>query len=283
MENTSVIIKTVSGLQSNIMQIPKNVTLEELLKHIEKTGISCNMDQISINNRQFNTSLSKEFNEKCIVNSDELKKFFIIHDKKMTSLSHIENVLCEQISVVSQYHPKFSNIAENQCTWFSFEILDNIDVIKQNFKNSKFSSMYATILENASLKRQKYGKLVQGENIDDFSSYISTLKSCEINNDDNKGKQLIASLNLNDLVFKNNSIKCEFAEFTEDINSMKYKAIVINRYGQTFIAVNFDKYNNLYILCDSHTNYCGITTGKLLIEYVKLGSEYNYILWSPII
>lgn len=167
--------------------------------------------------------------------------YYIIKD-------NIVYIFKKYISIPSQYDTPY-NITSNQCSWISKEFLLNKEKIITALDNdfNKLKDIYIDCMQNGTNKRIKNFSLIQGENIDEINLDVKLFSTSNVN------MSIINNFlgtDVFNMIYKQHIDFISFDVFLNNIKNLENnKMIIINRDGQSFVALKYDDY---YIIFDSH-------------------------------
>jgi hypothetical protein len=261
-----IIIKNITNSTSSIVDLPyvNNFDRIKLINILQNDYIKFNPDKetIIINGKNIDDTS---------INDIDLRKSVYIFSKKNSTTFEVNDLK-------SQYDSPY-NIITNQCSWVSNEFLNTKDIIYKYIINNDINNIkniYNICMHLGTNKRKQYGKLIQGENIDELN-LDSEIKSTVY------GNSMLLNFIDSDVVkmiVKPNIKKFSYDYFLNEIQSLiNNKSIIINRDGETFV---FHKVNDKYYVFDSHKRNIYEYDFNKLINYILKNNKdgFFYILWS---
>jgi hypothetical protein len=191
-------------------------------------------------------------------------------------VSKYSNKICE---VPSQYDEPY-NSCSNQCTWISLEFSKNKNNIISAISNNnieELKTVYINCLQKGTECRKEFGKILQGENLDEIDENIKNkLKSAIYGN---SSILSVLESNVVKMIIKPDVKTFEYSYFLNEIDELKNKEMMIlNRDGQTFV---FLKFNDKFYIFDSHIRNIFSKNKTELIDYILEDNHdgFFYILW----
>jgi hypothetical protein len=232
------------------------ITIDQFMSFLEKSHLKFErqFEKLLINDNFY----SEEDGSKIVSINDINKKTIVV--PKILGMSSLKTL--------SQYDEPYNEVA-NQCSWFSFEILNNKENIICALNNNNIADLikiYHKCLSVGTEKRKTFGYLPYGENIDQVENNLNIeMKTTQYGD--------ISMINYLDddiksIILRPNMPKESYNTFKNNVENLSDNTMVIlNRDGKSFVFV---KHNNLYWIFDSHK--------RSIMKAKNINEINNYIL-----
>jgi hypothetical protein len=223
--------------------------------------------------------LKYEKNAEMIVVKD--KTYSVKDSEQIVSMEDIQlnNVMIMRnrpvLTTLSQYDEPYNHVA-NQCSWFSFEILYHKQQIVNALDKEDFPTLvqlYHECLQIGTTKRNAYGVLPYGENIDQVENSLPiAMKTTQYGD-----VQMIEYLDefVKSIILRPGMKQVPYPEFKQSIELLPNNTMVIlNRDGKSFV---FMKRDVSYWVFDSHKRSIVELIGiEAMNEYILEGTENGF-------
>jgi hypothetical protein len=188
-------------------------------------------------------------------------------------------IVPKPLALTSQYDPPYNTVC-NQCSWVSKAFVDRkqefLSILRGVGDRDAFSRLYNDCMATGTANREAFGKLVEGENIDQIGLETPIL-STTYGND-----AILESLpeSVKNMIVKPLIPQLPYETFCDAMKNLEDDTMVIlNRDGQSFVVA---KVQRMYYILDSHQRHLQVNDFhhllNFIIEYQPDG--FFYILWS---
>lgn len=261
-------ISNISTSSSTYESFPSKteMSVKELKNILSTTYLkyNSNTENIIVNGKMYSGP-----DDDTIVSMDDIRRSTLII-KKLPDLT-----------TKCQYDEPYSHVT-NQCSWFSFEILNKKNAIIEVLDSHNYVSLvelYHECLDIGTSKRKLNGTLPYGENIDQVSNNFNIqMKTTQYGD-----SYMLDFLDdfVKSLILRPNLPSTSYTTFMDDIsNAPNNTMVILNRDGKSFV---FIKHNLAYWVFDSHKRniYLFVDKGKMF-DYIIESSPtgFFYILYG---